>query len=89
MADAAKKPDAPKEPEKTDGDKKEPDKKDGEKPADTVDKDYVIFHFPGVEQKDGTSAGCETLKIPRDAAIGLVQKRTLNPWFPASTAWPS
>ncbi|KAH7935148.1 hypothetical protein HPB52_004536 [Rhipicephalus sanguineus] len=74
MADAAKKPDAPKEPEKTDGDKKEPDKKDGEKPADTVDKDYVIFHFPGVEQKDGTSAGCETLKIPRDAAIGLVEK---------------
>ncbi|KAH7971333.1 hypothetical protein HPB49_022106 [Dermacentor silvarum] len=73
--------------EKKDGEKKEDDKKevpkegeakDGAKKdgatKDDVDKDYVIFHFPGVEQADGTSAGCETLKIPRDAAIGLVQK---------------
>ncbi|KAL1438633.1 hypothetical protein MTO96_047990 [Rhipicephalus appendiculatus] len=64
-------------PDATKDASKEPDKKDGEKkegPTDMVDKDYVIFHFPGVEQKDGTSAGCETLKIPRDAAIELVSK---------------
>lgn len=42
--------------------------------ASEVDKDYVIFHFPGVEQLDGTSSGCETLKIPRESAIGLVKK---------------
>lgn len=48
--------------------------KDGEKKEGEVDKDYVIFHFPGVEQLDGTSSGCETLKIPRESAIGLVKK---------------
>lgn len=48
--------------------------KDGEKKEAEVDKDYVIFHFPGVEQLDGTSSGCETLKIPRESAIGLVKK---------------
>lgn len=53
---------------------KEGEAKPAGKPEDNVDKDYVIFHFPGVEQRDGTSAGCETLKIPRDAAIDLVQK---------------
>lgn len=77
MSASAEKKDAEKKEPPKEGDKKDGEQKNGEKkdaPADNVDKDYVIFHFPGVEQKDGTSAGCETLKIPREAAIGLVQK---------------
>ncbi|XP_077499102.1 uncharacterized protein LOC144110142 isoform X3 [Amblyomma americanum] len=76
MADKDKKDEAKEAPKDEAKDKKEDVKKEGEKkPEDSnVDKDFVIFHFPGVEQPDGTSAGCETLKIPRQAAIGMVQK---------------